>query len=231
MKVAGKLVAQTGAGEAAHLREGVMRARQGQPLQTMRGRRRRLSAAAAPALPAALQLLAPLALALLLAGGAAGQEAPPSEGEVLAVEAAARCRVKFNATGYPKAVSFLDPERTEAFTDRPARLASTAQAQVFAEDFAAAFAGDPPNVKITGWRKKRRGGWKRAHTVVTVTTVVWDAAAKVLRYDVEQFPGQAGVTKGFRSGAGAGEAGGAEALRFCSGFVDSSFVGSDRGNF
>ena len=194
-----------------------MRARQGQPPQTMRGRRRRLSA---PALPAALQLLAPLALALLMAGGAAGQEAPPSEGEVLAVEAAARCRVKFNATGFPKAVSFLDPERTEAFTDRPARLAGTVRARAFAEDFATAFAGDPPNVAITGWRKKRRGGWKRAHTVVTVTTVVWDAAAKVLRYDVEQFPGQAAVTKGFRSGAGAGEAGGAEALRFCSAFVD-----------
>ena len=168
---------------------------------------------------AALLLLAPLALALL-AGGAAGQEAPPSEVEVLAVEAAAWCRVEFNATGFPKAVSFLDPERTEAFTDRPARLAGTVRARAFAEDFATAFAGDPPNVAITGWRKKRRGGWKRAHTVVTVTTVVWDAAAKVLRYDVEQFPGQAGVTKGFRSGAGAGEAGGAEALRFCSGFVD-----------
>ena len=199
-----------------------MRARQGQTPQTMRGRRRRLSAAAAPALPAALQLLAPLALALLLVGGAAGQEAPPTEVEALAVEAAARCRVKFNATGFPKAVSFLDPERTEAFTDRPTRLAGTARARAFAEDFATAFAGDPSNVAITGWRKKRRGGWKRAHTVVTVTTVVWDAAAKVLRYDVEQFPGQAAVTKGFRSGAGAGEAGGAEALRFCSGFVDGT---------
>ena len=141
-----------------------MRARQGQTPQTMRGRRRRLSGAAAPALPAALQLLAPLALALL-AGGAAGQ-APPTEVEVeaLGVEAAARCRVKFNATGFPKAVSFLDPERTEAFADRPARLAGTARARAFAEDFAAAFAGDPPNVAITGWRKKRRGGWKRAHT-------------------------------------------------------------------
>ena len=186
----------------------------------MRGRRRRLSAAAAPALPAALQLLA-----LLRAGGAAGQEAPPSEGEVLAVEAAARCRVKFNATGFPKAVSFLDPERTEAFADRPARLAGTVRARAFAEDFATAFASDPPNVAITGWRRrKRRGGWKRAYTVVTVTTVVWDAAAKVLRYDVEQFPGQAAVTKGFRSGAGAGEAGGAKALRFCSGFVDDGWM-------
>ena len=191
----------------------------------------RLSAAAAPPLPAALLLLAPLALALL-AGGAAGQATPnpyPSpffdlfstEVEELVVEAAARCRVKFNATGFPKAVSFLDPERTEVFADRPARLAGTARARAFAEDFATAFAGDPPNVAITGWRRrKRRGGWKRAYTVVTVTGVQWDAAAKVLRYDVEQFPGQAGVTKGFRSGAGAGEAGGVEALRFCSGFVD-----------
>ena len=167
---------------------------------------------------AALLLLAPLALALL-AGGAAGQ-APPTEVEWLAVEAAARCRVTFNATGFPEAVSFLDPERTEEFADRPARLAGTVRARAFAEDFATAFAGDPPNVAITGWRKKRRGGWKRAHTVVTVTTVVWDAAAKVLRYDVEQFPGQAAVTKGFCSGAGAREAGGAKALRFCSGFVD-----------
>ena len=32
------------------------------------------------------------------------------------------------------------------------------------------------------------------HTVVTpVTAVAWDAAATVLRYDVEQFPGQAAV--------------------------------------
>ena len=180
----------------------------------------RLAAAAAPPLPAALLLLAPLAL---LAGGAAGQ-APSTEVEALAVEAAARCRVTFNATGFPMAVSFLDPGRTEVFADRPARLAGTARARAFAEDFATAFAGDPPNVAITGWRKKRRGGWKRAYTVVTVTTVVWDAAAKVLRYDVEQFPGQAGVTKGFRSGAGAGEAGGVEALRFCSGFVDNGMV-------
>ena len=168
---------------------------------------------------AALLLLAPLAL---LAGGAAGQVPAEAEVEVeaLAVEAAARCRVTFNATGFPMAVSFLDPGRTEVFADRPARLAGTARARAFAEDFATAFAGDPPNVAITGWRKKRRGGWKRAYTVVTVTTVVWDAAAKVLRYDVEQFPGQAGVTKGFRSGAGAGGAGATEALRFCSGFVD-----------
>ena len=186
----------------------------------MRASRGGRLSAAAPPLPAALLLLAPLALALL-AGGAAGQ-APPTEVEELAVEAAARCRGTFNATGFPKAVSFLDPERTEVFADRPARLAGTARARAFAEDFATAFAGDPPNVAITGWRRRKngRGGWKRAYTVVTVTTVVWDAAAKVLRYDVEQFPGQAGVTKGFRSGAGAAEAGATEALRFCSGFVD-----------
>ena len=171
-------------------------------------------------LPGAALLLLGLALGLALAGGAAGQE-PGEEVEVLFSEASARCRVEFNATGFPEAVVFRAPAKTEAFSDRPARLAGTARARAFAEDFAAAFAGDPPNVAITGWRKKRRGGWKRAHTVATVTTVVWDAAAKVLRYDVEQFPGQAGVTKGFRSGAGAGEAGGAEALRFCSGFVDA----------
>ena len=179
----------------------------------------RLSAAAAPPLPAALLLLAPLALALLV-GGAAGQ-APPTEVEWLAAEAAARCRVTFNATGFPKAVSFLDPERTEVFADRPARLAGTARARAFAEDFATAFAGDPPNVAVRGWQRRRYGGgWRRAYTVVAATGVQWDAAAKVLRYDVEQYPSQAAVTKGFRSGAGAGEAGATEALRFCSGFVD-----------
>ena len=55
--------------------------------------------------------------------------------------------------------------------------------------------GSGLEARITGWRKKRRGGWKRAPTVVTpVATVAWDATAQVLRHDVEQFPGQAAVT-------------------------------------
>ena len=72
---------------------------------------------------------------------------------------------------------------------------------------------------MTGWRKRKKGGWRRAYAVVTATAVTFDAAARELRYAVVQFPGQAGVTKGFRGG---GEGGARrEALRFCTGFVDS----------
>ena len=78
--------------------------------------------------------------------------------------------------------------------------------------------GDPPNVAVSGWRKRTKGGWRRAYAVVTATAVTFDAAAAELRYDVVQFPGQAGVTKGFRRGGEGGAA--AEALRFCAGFVD-----------
>ena len=115
------------------------------------------------------------------------------------------------------------------FTDRPARLAATAPARAFAEDFAEDFAGDPPNIAVTGWRKRRKGGWRRAYAVVTATGVAFDAAAGELRYAVVQFPGQAGVTKGFRGG---GEGGARrEALRFCAGFVDDydfihTFIGT-----
>ena len=174
--------------------------------------------------PGALLLLLGLALTLaLLAGEAAGQDDPlPAEAEVeaLAVEASARCRVEFNSTGYPEAVVFRAPEKTEVFADRPARLAATTPARVFAEDFAEDYAGDPPNVAVTGWRKrKKKGGWRRAYAVVTATSVAFDAAAGELRYAVVQFPGQAGVTKGFRGG---GEGGARrEALRFCAGVVDS----------
>ena len=82
---------------------------------------------------AALLLLAPLALALL-AGGAAGQEEPaePDEVEALFSEASARCRVEFNAKGFPEAVVFRAPEKTEVFADRPARLAATSSARRFA---------------------------------------------------------------------------------------------------
>ena len=53
--------------------------------------------------------------------------------------------------------------------------------------------------------------------------MAFDAAAGELRYAVVQFPGQAGVTKGFRGG---GEGGARrEALRFCAGFVDPLLFG------
>ena len=163
-----------------------------------------------------------LGLALALAGGAAGQE-PEEEVEALFSEASARCRVEFNATGFPEAVVFRAPEKTEVFSDRPAQLASTTPARTFAADFAGDFAGDPPNVAVTGWRKRKgkKGGWRRAYAVVTATAVTFDAAAEELRYAVVQFPGQAGVTKGF----GGGGEGGArrEALPFCAGFVDPPF--------
>ena len=124
--------------------------------------------------------------------------------------------MEFNATGFPEAVVFRAPEKTEVFSDRPARLAATTPARTFAADFA----GDPPNVAVTGWRKRRKGGWRRAYAVVTATAVTFDAAARELRYAVVQFPGQVGATKGFRAG---GEGGARrEALRFCTGFVDSS---------
>ena len=132
-------------------------------------------------------------------------------------EASARCRVEFNATGFPEAVVFRAPEKTEVFTDRPARQATTARARTFDADFAADFAGDPPNVAVTGWRKRRKGGWRRAYAVVTATAVTFDAATRELRYAVVQFPGQAGVTKGFGGEGGART----EALRFCAGFVDN----------
>ena len=167
--------------------------------------------------PGALLLL----LGLALAGEAAGQDdPPPAEAEVegLIAEASARCRVEFNSTGFLEAVVFRAPEKTEVFSDRPARLAATTPTRVFAEDFAEVFAGDPPNVAVTGWRKRRKGGWRRAYAVVTATAVTFDAATRELRYAVVQFPGQAGATKGFRGGGDGGAR--REALRFCAGFVD-----------
>ena len=188
-----------------------------------RGRRRRprvlLPLLGGPAAAAALLLLAG-------AGGAAGQGTPGQEEvEALFAEASAECRVEFNATGFPEAVVFRNPAKTEVFTDRPVRLAATARARAFAEDFAGDFAGDPPNVAVTGWRKRKKGGWRRAYAVVTATGLTYDAAAGELRYAVVQFPGQAGVTKGFRRGGEGGAA--AEALRFCAGFVDPCWTSSD----
>ena len=66
----------------------------------------------------------------------------------------------FNSTGFPEAVVFVAPAKTEVFTDRPAR-AATARARAFAEDFASDFAGNPPNVAVTGGRKRKNGGWRR----------------------------------------------------------------------
>ena len=54
--------------------------------------------------------------------------------------------------------------------------------------------------------------------MVTATGVTFDAAAGELRYAVVQFPGQAGVTKGFRGSSEGGAR--REALRFCAGFLD-----------
>ena len=143
--------------------------------------------------------------------------------------------MEFNSTGFPAAVVFVDPEKSEAFTDRPLRLAGTAPRCRFSDDdFAQSFAGDdPPNVAVTGWRKRRRKpGWTRAYAVVAFTSEAWDAAAKTLRLEVVQYPGQAGVTKGFGRGEGAR----AEALRFCAGFrmdypldADPGSTGKDAG--
>ena len=118
--------------------------------------------------------------------------------------------------GLPRGGGVARPGEDRGVCDRPARLATTARARAFAEDFAADFAGDPPNVAVTGWRKRRKGGWRRAYAVVTATGVAFDAAAGELRYAVVQFPGQAGATKGFSRGGGVRK----EALRFCAGFVD-----------
>ena len=181
-------------------------------------RRRRL-----PALLAAAAMAA-LLLARASTGGVAGQELPPTQVEALVVEVSARCRVRFNATGFPEAVVFQDPRKAQVFSDRPARLAATIRP---CQAAAAATAGeDPPNVAVTGWRKKEKGGWRRAYAVVTATALTFDAAAGELRFDVVQYPGQAGATKGF------GRAGGArkEALRFCAGFVDPFVLGAGNSN-
>ena len=78
---------------------------------------------------------------------------------------------------------------------------------------------------MTGWRKRKKGGWRRAYAVVTATGVTFDAAAAELRYAVVQFLGQAGVTKGFRGG---GEGGARrEALRFCTVLARVCSAGGD----
>ena len=162
-----------------------------------------------------LRAAALAALALAGADLAAAQMDPenPATG-LLAVEGSARCRVEFNATGFPEGVVFFIPDRTEAFSKRPIREAETLNR--FTKDFAEDFV-DQYNMAMTGWRKKKKGGgWKKAYTVVTATGIAFDTATGELRYGFEQFPGQAGVTKNFGGGGGKKKV----TLRFCTMFKD-----------
>ena len=121
---------------------------------------------------------------------------------------------------------FQDPRKAQVFSDRPARLAATIRPCQAAAGAIGAAGEDPPNVAVTGWRKKEKGGWRRAYAVVTATALTFDAAAGELRFDVVQYPGQAGATKGFGRGGGARK----EALRFCAGFVDPIVLGAESTN-
>ena len=151
------------------------------------------------------------ALAALALAGADLAAAQPED--PLAVEASARCRVEFNATGFPEGVVFFIPDPTEKFINRPIREAETLNR--FTKDFAEDFV-DQYNMAMTGWRKKKKGGWKKAYTVVTATGIAFDTATGELRYGFEQFPGQAGVTKNFGGGGGKKKV----TLRFCTMFKD-----------
>ena len=159
-------------------------------------------------------LRAAAALAALALAGADLAAAQMDPEDPLAVEASARCRVEFNATGFPEGVAFFIPNPTEAFSNRPIREAETLNR--FTEDFAEDFV-DQYNMAMTGWRKKKKGGgWKKAYTVVTATGIAFDATTQTLRYGFEQFPGQAGVTKNFGGGGGKKKV----TLRFCTMFKD-----------
>ena len=162
-----------------------------------------------------LQTAAAALAALALPRGGAAKPAYP-EG-VLGVEASERCRVEFDAKGFPEVVLFFNPTLTEAFSDRSDRDALTAPASMFAKSFYWVFPPKaPPTVAINGWRKKKKGGgWKKAYTVVTATGIAFDATTQTLRYGFEQFPGQAGVTKNF-GGGGKKKV----TLRFCTMFKD-----------
>jgi len=153
------------------------------------------------------------------AGGAAGRPGPPGQEDKvlrLFVEASSRCYVYFNASGHPEGVVFDNPEKTEVFTDRPIREASTVPSSAYADDFAKDFAGDPPNMAVTAWTV---GDNERAYFVATATGVSWNAEERVLRYAVMQYPGQTDATKGF-GGEGARVHVDVEALGFCSAVVD-----------
>ena len=133
------------------------------------------------------------------------------------------CLVEAAVSGWTLGSARAGGDAEHAVPGGPGPGSGPVRSRAFTEDFA----GDPPNVAVTGWRKRRKGGWRRAYAVVTATGVAFDAATRELRYAVVQFPGQAGVTKGFRGG---GEGGARrEALRFCAGFVDcynSSYEGN-----
>ena len=180
------------------------------PVPRRRGCRGRLLRAAAAALAA---------LALPRAGAA--QPARLLEKEnLLGVDASERCRVKFNAKGFPEAVIFINPMLTETFSDRDAL---TTPATLWAERFTFVmekfFRAGQPNMAINGWRKKRKGGgWKKAYTVVTGTGGKWNAETDKrgkLRYRMKQSPEQARVTKNF---GGKNLAGKTVELRFCTMF-------------
>ena len=168
-----------------------------------------------------LQTAAAALAALALPRGGAAKPAYP-EG-VLGVEASERCRVEFDAKGFPEVVLFFNPTLTEAFSDRSDRDALTTRASLFKEDFFwlpyPSFA--QPTMAINGWRKKRKGGgWKKAYTVVTGTGGTWDSDARkegTLKYGVKQSPRQARVTKNF---GGKNLAGKTVELRFCTMFKD-----------
>ena len=159
--------------------------------------------------------------ALALPRGGAAKPAYP-EG-VLGVDASERCRVEFDAKGFPEVVLFFNPTLTEAFSDRSDRDALTTRASLFKEDFFwlpyPSFA--QPTMAINGWReKKKAGGWKKAYAVVTNLSGTWEAAAQKLQYRVKQFPRQARVTKNF---GGKNLAGRTVELRFCTMFLEELY--------
>ena len=186
------------------------------PVPRRRRRGGRLLRAAAAALAA-----------LALPRGGAAKPAYP-EG-VLGVEASERCRVEFDAKGFPEVVLFFNPTLTEAFSDRSDRDALTAPASMFAKSFYWVFPPKaPPTVAINGWRKKKKGGgWKKAYAVVT--TVVspywwgprragwWKAKAQRLQYRLRQSPELARVNKNF---GGKNLGGKTVELRFCTMFLN-----------
>ena len=169
-----------------------------------------------------LQTAAAALAALALPRAGAAQPAGP-ENLLLGVDASERCRVKFDAKGFPEAVIFFNPttETTETFSDRFASTTLATWTDDIDEVLDKFFAAGKPNMAITGWRKKKKGGeWKKAYTVVTGTGGTWDSDARkegTLKYGVKQSPRQARVTKNF---GGKNLAGKTVELRFCTMFKD-----------
>ena len=178
------------------------------PVPRRRRRRGRLLQAAAAALAA-----------LALPRGGAAKLARPED--LLGVDTSERCRVEFDAKGFPEAVISFNPMVTETFSDWDAFTTLATWTDDIAEVLDNFFAVGKPNMAITGWRKKKKGGeWKKAYTVVTGTGMTWDSDARkegTLKYGVKQFPRQAGVTKNF---GGKNLAGKTVELRFCTMFKD-----------